>query len=225
MKNKNYDNLVNFMTFLVAFIVFTIIIKTIDVRSIGPENSEVGLASINDFIHNTFGYNDLFYNISKYLGYLSFLIIGLYGLVGLKELIQKKSIFKVNNKILLLGAFYVLVLSVYVLFEKVVINYRPVLEDGKLAASYPSSHTILSICVCLSSIMVCKSIFKNKDFVKIFNIGTLILMGLIVITRLLSGVHWFTDIIGAILISLALIYIFKYFIEYKIPRKNKTNNV
>ena len=215
MKNKNHDNLINFITFFIAFIVFTIIIKTIDVKSIGPENSEVGLASINEFIHNTFGYNDIFYNVSKYLGYISFLIIGLYGLVGLTELIKKKSIFKVNNKVLLLGAFYVLVLAVYILFEKIVINYRPVLEDGHLAASYPSSHTILSICVCLSSIMVSKSIFKNKDFVKLFNICSFILMGLIVITRLLSGVHWFTDIVGGILISISLIYLFKYFVEYK----------
>lgn len=214
MKNKNQNNLINFATYLISFIVFTIIIKTIDVKSIGPENSSIGLASINNGFHNFLDYNELFYNISKYLGYLSFIIILFYAFIGLKELINKKSIFKVNNKLLLLGAFYILVLAVYFLFEKVIINYRPVLENGVLEASYPSSHTILSICVCLSSIIISKYIFKNKEFVKIFNIVSFILMTLIVITRLLSGVHWLTDIIGGILISLSLIYLFEYFIEY-----------
>ena len=215
MKNKNQNNLINFLTFLIAFIVFTIIIKTIDVKSIGPNGSEVGLASINNNFHNIFDYNELFYNISKYLGYLSFLIIFMYGLIGLKELIKKKNILKVNNYILILGSFYVLVLAVYFFFEKVVINYRPVLENGVLEASYPSSHTILSICVCLSSFIVSRYVFKNEKKAKLFNICTLILMGVIVITRLLSGVHWLTDIMGGILISLALVYVFKYFIDYK----------
>jgi len=215
MNNKNKNNLIKFIVFLIAFIIFTIIVKVVDVQSIGPQNSEVGLASINKIFHNFFGYNEFLYNISNVLGYLSFLIIILYGLIGLKELIKKKSIFKVNNKVLTLGSFYVLVLAVYFFFEKVIVNYRPVLEKGVLEASYPSSHTILSICVCLSSIIVSRYVFKNKKYVNTFNIFTIILMGLIVLTRLLSGVHWFSDIIGGILISLSLIYLFKFFIYYK----------
>ena len=88
-------------------------------------------------------------------------------------------------------------------------NYRPVLEDGVLEASYPSSHTILSICVCASSLMISKDIFKKEKFTKILNICTYILMFGIIVTRVLSGVHWLTDIVGAILISLALCNLFK----------------
>ena len=143
----------------------------------------------------------------------TFLIIALYGVIGLYQLIKRKNIFKVNKNILLLGAFYVLVLFVYGLFEIIVINYRPVLEEGVLEASYPSSHTILSICVCLSSIIVSNKIFKNKKNTKIFNWITAILMILIIVTRVLSGVHWLTDIIGAILISTSLCMLFDYAIN------------
>ncbi len=209
MSSKN-KYLISSIIFFTLFIVFTIIIKYVDVKSIGPLNSEVGLSSINGWARDLFSYNDLFYKISKYLGYIPFLIILIYGIVGLKELIEKKSLFKVNKRILLLGVFYIVVAIVYFFFEKVIINYRPVLENGLLEASYPSSHTILSICVCLSSIWVSKYVFKNKDFIKIFNILTILLMIGIVVFRVLSGVHWITDIVGGILISLALCYLYSY---------------
>ena len=214
MRSKN-SNLIKFVSLLIIFIIFTILIKTIDVAGIGPEGSKVGFSSLNESFHNFLGYNDTFYKISKYLGYASFLIIGFYGLLGLKDLIKKKSVLKVNKDILILGAFYVIVLFVYFLFEKVVINYRPVLEKGVLEASYPSSHTILSICVCASSIIISTRLFKNKDYTKIFNICTFILMLGIIITRTLSGVHWLTDIVGGIIISSSLCFLFKFLKKYK----------
>ena len=206
---KGKKNFIYFGILLLVFIAFTLLIKNVDVQAIGPENSEVGLATINDAFHGIFNYNELLYKISKYLGYISFLIIGLYGLTGLVQLIKEKNPFKVDKKLLILGGFYVVVLLVYVLFEFVIINYRPVLEDGLLEASYPSSHTILSICVCASSLMISKNIFKKEKFVKILNVCTYILMFGIIVTRVLSGVHWLTDIVGAILISLALCNLFK----------------
>ena len=206
---KGKKNFIYFGLLLLIFIAFTLLIKNVDVQAIGPENSEVGLATINDAFHGIFNYNELLYKISKYLGYISFLIIGLYGIKGLIQLIKEKNLFKVDKKLLILGGFYVVVLLVYILFEFVIINYRPVLEDGVLEASYPSSHTILSICVCASSLMISKDIFKKEKFTKILNICTYILMFGIIVTRVLSGVHWLTDIVGAILISLALCNLFK----------------
>ena len=222
MKSSNKSSLIKFAILFALFICFTILIKVINVDSIGPNGSEVGFSNINKSFHDLLPYNEMFYNISKYLGYLSFGIIALYGIAGLVQLFKRKSLFKVDKELLILGGFYIIVLCVYVLFEKVVINYRPVLEKGALEASYPSSHTILSVCVCLSSIMVCSRIFKNKDFVKYFNICTGLLMVGIVVTRLLSGVHWLTDIIGGILISLALCMLFNYLIEI-IPKRKKSS--
>ena len=135
---KGKKNFIYFGLLLLIFIAFTLLIKNVDVQAIGPENSEVGLATINDAFHGIFNYNELLYKISKYLGYISFLIIGLYGIKGLIQLIKEKNLFKVDKKLLILGGFYVVVLLVYILFEFVIINYRPVLEDGVLEASYPS---------------------------------------------------------------------------------------
>ena len=219
MKNSK-SSLIKFSIVFALFIIFTILIKTIDIQEIGPLGTEVGFASINDAFRNIFSYSDLFYKISKYLGYLSFGIIVVYALTGLIQLIKRKNLLKVDNELLTLGGFYVVVLFVYFLFEKVIVNFRPVLEDGKLEASYPSSHTVLAICVCVSSIMISKKIFKNKKYNNWFNIGTCLLMFGIVLTRVLSGVHWLTDIIGGILISIALCLLFDYVIKM-LPKKNK----
>ena len=194
------------------FIIFTVVVKIVDVHSIGPEGSLVGLATINNSFKDVLPLNETIYKVSEVLGYISLLIVAMYGIIGIKQLIERKSLFKVDRNILLLGMFYILVAIVYVIFEFVVINYRPVLLDG-LEASYPSSHTVLSICVCISSVIVSKSVLGDKKFVKIFNILSIILMVLIVLTRFLSGVHWLTDILGGILISLALCTLFEAFVN------------
>ena len=210
---KLKKSLSRFIIYLVAFIVFTLIIKCIDVQMIGPMDSEVGLGTINNAVHKFLNYNDTFYKISEVLGYLSFLLVGFYAVVGLIQLIKRKSLFKVDKEILILGGFYVVVLLVYILFDKVAINYRPVLEKGALEASYPSSHTILSLCVCISSLMVSPKLIKDKGTLRLLNLCTTLLMVGIVVTRLLSGVHWFTDIVGGILISLALCSLFNFLIN------------
>ena len=211
-KNKKIFIFSGFLFLL--FIVFTVIVKVVDVHNIGPEGSVVGLATINNSFRNVLDYNETFYKISEILGYISLLIVVMYGVIGIKQLIERKNVFKVDRCILLLGMFYILLAIVYVIFEIVVINYRPVLLDG-LEASYPSSHTILSICVCMSSFMVSKKVFKNEKITNIFNIFTIILMILVVVTRLLSGVHWLTDIIGGVLLSLALCTLFDAFVNIK----------
>ena len=128
-----------------TFIVFTVLVSTVDVRFIGPANSKVGLASVNEAFFKTFKGNDTLYLLTEILGYLTFLIIGAFAVLGVYQLIKGKSLKKVDVKIIALGVFYVVVLIFYVLFEVLVINYRPVLVEGELEASYPSSHTVLSI--------------------------------------------------------------------------------
>ena len=143
------------------FIIFTVVVKIVDVHSIGPEGSLVGLATINNSFKDVLPLNETIYKVSEVFGYISLLIVAMYGIIGIKQLIERKSLFKVDRNILLLGMFYILVAIVYVIFEFVVINYRPVLLDG-LEASYPSSHTVLSICVCISSVIVSKSVLGDK---------------------------------------------------------------
>lgn len=185
---------------------FTILVKYVDVQPIGPNGSFVGLATMNGFVHQLTGVNDIWYDITKYLGILPFLYVLFYGFIGIKQLFSTKAISKVDRKIIVLGCFYVVVGIIYILFDKIPINYRPILEDGVLESSYPSSHTLLAISVCLSAIFMNRYYIKNINLKKYLNFGTWILMILLVFGRLLSGVHWASDIIGGVLISLFLVF-------------------
>jgi undecaprenyl-diphosphatase len=192
---------------VIISIIFTVLVKTVDVQSVGVNGTDIGFASINKNIIETIGTNNMFYKISEILGYSALALVGCYALVGLYQLIKRKNILKVDKEIIALGCFYVVVLGLYFLFDKLCINYRPVLENGKLEASFPSSHTMLAICVCFSAIWINRRLFKS-DLTKIFNILLLLIATSTVVSRFLSGVHWFTDIIGGIIISIFLVYIF-----------------
>ena len=192
----------------IVSVIYTLLVKYVDVKAIGPNNSKVGFSSLNDAFRNLVNSNMGIYKITELLGYIIILIVLVYGALGLIELIKNKSIKKVDRELIILGCFYGLVLITYVLFEKVIINYRPILIDNELEASYPSSHTILSLCIGISSIIVSKK-YLNKKYLKITNTLTIVLMSLVLVGRMISGVHWISDIIGGIIISCTLLMYFK----------------
>lgn len=211
MKKKNI--IISIVLVLVA-IFYTILVKSIDLQAIGPNGSIVGFATINKFFSNLIGVNMSLYKLTEYLGYLALLLAFNYALIGILQLFKRKSLLKIDKEIIILGIFYVIVIGLYIFFEKVIINYRPVLIDGVLEASYPSSHTLLALCICGSSLIINKYLFKDKKSAKYGNIIAIVLMISILLGRLISGVHWLSDIIGGVLISIALLTIFKTIIEY-----------
>lgn len=202
-----------------ACILYTLLVKYIDVSQIGPQGSSVGFSTINNFFHKLFGVNMTFYNISEIAGYIPFLIVGGYALVGGYQLITRKSIKKVDKEIVAIGLFYVAVLFVYVLFEKVVINFRPTLIDGELEASYPSSHTILSLCIFGSAIILNKLKYSRIKAATYVNKLAIVVAPIILFGRLISGVHWFSDILGGIIISITLLYMFRFALIYLNKKK------
>ena len=204
---------------LIIAIVYTLLVKYYDVASIGPKNSSVGFSGINALVHKTFPYNETWYKITKYLGVVPFLICAFYGIQGLLQLIKYKSLKKVDKRLIYLLVFYILMGITYIFFEKVIINYRPVLEDGALEASFPSSHTLLAVCICTSSLLINKYYIKNKKVLRIFDDITYALLLVLVLGRLISGVHWLTDIIGGIMIGTFLVSLYYSFIcTYKKTR-------
>ena len=193
-------------------VIYILLVKFYDVASIGPEYSSVGFSGINSLIHKTFPFNEAIYKFTKYFGLVPVLYGVFYGLIGLAQLIKYKSLKKVDRRLIYLLVFYILMAVTFVFFEKVIINYRPVLEDGELEASFPSTHTLIAVCFCASSLLISKYYLKDKKVLKIFNIITLILMILLVVGRLIAGCHWLTDILGGILISTFLVSLYYSFI-------------
>ena len=202
--NKKKRNFVISTILIILAVVFTILVKVVDVKYVGVNETSIGFATLNQFVFKITGVNMIWYHITDWLGIIPIFMAMVYSLIGLIQLIKRNSLFKVDKEIIILGLFYLIVISLYVLFEKVIINYRPILMNGFLEASYPSSHTLMTICLCGSSIIINKKLFKNK-IANIINVLSLIIIIITVIGRLISGVHWFTDIIGGILISVALI--------------------
>lgn len=213
MKKEKRNFLIVGILVILAMI-FTVLVKTVDVKPVGANESNIGFATINKSFSNIIGVNMICYDITYYLGILALGIAGIYACIGLIQMIKRKSILKIDREIILLGCFYVLVAVIYVFFEKVIINYRPILMEGVLEASYPSSHTLLTICICGSSIIINRQLFKNK-ITKILNILLAVIMVATVVGRLVSGVHWLTDIIGGILISSALLMGYYSLIKFK----------
>ncbi len=192
----------------VLTIVFTVLVKLVDVQAIGPENSAVGFATLNSFVSSVIGSNMKWYHITEMLGLIPIVVVLLYAIVGVVQLVKRKSLAKVDKEIINLGIFYVIVAAIYLFFEKCIINYRPILIDGVLEASYPSSHTMLAIFVCVSAIIVNRSLIKNSNLRKILDAFLSIIGVAVIFGRVLSGVHWCTDIVAGALFSITLVEFF-----------------
>ena len=195
---------------LLAFLLWTVAIQFVDVQAIGPQESSVGFATINQFVHNLTGVHISLYTITDWLGLVPLVFVMVFALLGLIQWIKRKHISKVDYNILILGGFYIVVMAVYVLFEMLVVNYRPVLICGILEASYPSSTTMLVLCVMPTAIMQLNIRIKNRIFKKclVFVITAFIIF--MVVGRLISGVHWITDIVGGALLSAGLVLMYRF---------------
>ena len=199
-----------------AFVLWTAAICFVDVRAIGPQGSSVGFAGINGFVHTLTGVHFSLYDITDWLGLVPIFVCMGFGILGLVQWIKRKSICKVDYDILVLGGFYIITIVAYLFFESVVIKYRPVLINGHPEASYPSSTTLLVMCVMPTAIMQLNSRIKNNVLRNIIVVTCIAFIAFMVIGRLLSGVHWFTDIVGGILLSAGLVMLYRAIISLEV---------
>lgn len=193
---------------LAAFVLWTVLVCVVDVRPVGPEGSRVGFAAINTYVHDQTGVNFTLYTITDWLSLVPIVVALGFGILGLIQWCRRKSLFKVDSSVLMLGGFYVVVVAVFLFFENIVINYRPVLIEGVLEASYPSSTTMLVLYVMGSAMVQLRLRIKNLLLGRWMSVAVSAFMALMVIGRLLSGVHWLTDIIGGALLSGGLVAIY-----------------
>lgn len=196
------------MLMLAAFVLWTAAVRCVDVKAIGPAGSSVGFAGINRFVHDLTGVHMELYVITDWLSLIPAGICMGFGLLGLGQWLGRKHLLRVDRSILVLGGFYVAVAAAYLLYEVLVINYRPVLIDGMLEASYPSSTTMLVLCIMLTAMMQINSRIGNRALRSGVRVLILGFTAFMVIGRLISGVHWMSDIVGGALLSAGLIMLY-----------------
>ena len=207
MKKNQY--LLAGILLLMGFVVWTFLIQTVDVQPIGPNGSTVGFAALNGWFHHLTGVHWMFYTLTDWLGLVPIFVCLIFAGVGFVQLMQRKSLFKVDLDILLLGVYYVFMIFGYLLFEIVPINYRPVLIEGFLEASYPSSTTLLVLSVMPTLYFQAQRRLTRNVLQQAIYIISVLFSAFMVIGRLISGVHWLTDIMGAVLLSSGIFLIYK----------------
>ena len=209
MKEQGRRYLWTGFSFVTVFAVWTALIKRVDVQDIGPMETAVGFATINGWFHKLTGVHMWLYTVTDWLGLIPVFVCLMFGGIGFVQLMQRKKLLKVDRDILLLGIYYLLVIFGYLVFEMIPINYRPTLIEGRLEASYPSSTTLLVLSVMPTLVFQTHRRLKNGKAKRIIDIMTVIFSLFMIIGRLVSGVHWLTDIIGSVLFSAGLFCIYR----------------
>ena len=205
MPETKKNLLITATVLMLLFAAFTAAVATYDVQPIGPEGSSVGFASLNSRFAAAVGSSDFWYILTDWLSMIVLVIPVGFAALGLKQLIARKSLLKVDADILCLGVFYVVVLAFYVGFDQFVINYRPLLIEGVLEPSYPSSHTFIFLCVMGSTMLQLPRRLANRSLAAKLQLLCAAVVVLVIVGRVLSGVHWLTDIIGGLLLAAALL--------------------
>ena len=201
---------------LLLTVILIALVRLVDAAPIGAQGTSIGLSHLNQFVFDLFGVNMLWYNITDWLGVAAVLTGFVFAVTGLVQLIKRRSLLKVDREILSLGGLYIVVIGLYLFFENVIINYRPIImpDNTSPEASFPSSHTMLVCVIMGSAAMLINRYIRNKPLNRILRAVCYVIIGVTVVGRLIAGVHWFMDILGGILISVTLLSLYEEVISH-----------
>ena len=136
------------------------------------------------------------------------------------QLLKRRSLFKVDCDIIILGIYYIVVIFGYLIFEMIPINYRPILIEGIMEASYPSSTTLLVLGVMPTLVEQMERRCEKAILKRSVKIMSVCFSAFMVLGRLISGVHWFTDIVGSVMLSSGLFFVYKAVVMLSIGKKS-----
>ena len=194
---------------IILFGIWTYLIQAVDVQPAGETATNIGFATFNCGFHTLTGVHMGIYALTDWLGLVPVFVCLLFGLLGLSQLVKRKQLRNVDPDLLLLGVYYVLVIMSYLLFETYPINYRPILIEGRMEASYPSSTTLLVLSVMPTLVFQTRRRIHSQTVRRGIVWGAMLFSLFMVVGRLVAGVHWFTDIVGSILLSTGLFQLYK----------------
>jgi undecaprenyl-diphosphatase len=207
MKENCKKGIMTGVLLLLVFALWTVLVQIVDVQPAGcyEPQKNVGFAGINTWFHGLTGYSETLYKVTDWLGLVPIAVCVCFGILGLVQLIRRKSLQKVDRNLTVLMLLYILTAAVYLLFEKFAVNYRPVLRDRGLESSFPSTHALVAYVVMVSAVDQWNIYIKNEKLLTAVVALSFLIMAVVIVTRVLSGVHWITDIIGGILFGDMLI--------------------
>ena len=213
---KNIDDLFVSGISGTATILLILLVKFLDVRAIGPAGTSIGLSHLNELVHNLSKENQFLYKLTGVFMFAAILVVLLIAALGALQLLQRKNVMKVDAEILTTGTLYVIIIGIYMFFEIVIINYRPVIMPGEAApeASFPSSHTMIICTVIGSAMMLARRYIRPGQVRQTVQYACMFIIVGTVIGRLLCGVHWFTDILGGVLISITLLSFYSWVLKH-----------
>ena len=212
MKKTGKRELFAGLLFIAIFAIFTLLVQIVDVNPLGVNGTNIGFSTFNCMIHKLCGVNMTLYTITDWAGLVPIFIIISFGIIGFTQLIKRRSLIKVDADILILGVYYIIVATIYVVFEMMSINFRPILINGFMEVSYPSSTTLLVLSVMPTLAEQTSRRYKNSKVKISMYAFTATFSVFMVIGRLISGVHWFTDILGSVIMSVGLYCTYKGFV-------------
>lgn len=212
MKQNTLTKFLAAAVVLLLFVLFTVCLTGVDVRPVGPQNSYVGFASLNDWVFKHIGTSEIWDKITDVIALLAMALAAAFAGTGLWQWIKGKSLKAVDPCLIVLGIFYIMMVAFYVAFEFIVINYRPVLVDGALEASYPSSHTFVALFIFFSGLPVVNRLVKKQTWRMWINLLLIVLSVVMIVGRVLSGMHWTTDVLGAFLLALGMALLYDAFV-------------
>lgn len=205
MKKKYWLTII--LGVMAAFL--TVSLLFIDKKAVGPNGSEVGFSGLNTAVAGSITPNKTWDKITDVL-IAGILVAGAaFAVMGLVQWIKRKSFKKIDWNIKMLGVVYVVLALIYVLFEKaLVVNYRPILVNEALEASFPSTHTLIAVTVALTVVMILKDYIKNTKVRVALACGLVLLALVTAAGRILAGMHWTTDVLGGLLYGATLVSLY-----------------
>lgn len=209
MKERSKKLLFTGILLIVVFAIWTLLIQVVDVQPIGQNGTNIGFATFNIWFHELTGVHMAIYTMTDWMGVIPIFVCMIFGGIGLGQWIKRRSLLKVDRDILFLEIYYVIVIFGYLIFEMIPINYRPILIEGVMEASYPSSTTLLVLSVMPTLTFQMNRRMKNMTVCKMLSMLTILFSSFMVVGRWICGVHWFTDIIGSIILSTGLFCVYK----------------
>lgn len=199
MKKKILDIVI--ITNLFIIFILTILVKTVDIYYNVITKSNIGLYSLNKLFLNNNEFQFLKI-ISEIIFIICLLIIVIIGAMLIINYIKTKAINKKQKNFLI---YLFILFIIWVLFDKVlIINYRPIVVDGKIEGSYPSTH----IMVITYTLLSLSYLLENKVNQKMKYILSIIFILITFSGRVLSLMHWFTDGLCGLLVGLTFYLLF-----------------